>query len=175
MAVFFRGQTPVGFSGNKDLNIRKVRYGPRVEAFAASIEADRDESIRLAIKHLTLKEVYPVITLPESIMLDWLESRRIDFVYQAITNVRSTPDFLILITATAVLVNGLYFHTIPDARREDRREVQALPGALSDGIQIRNAVRVWEPDILGGNRDIYFRAAVRGDEIRSIHERNERG
>lgn len=175
MAPFFRGQTPTGFSGNKRLNIRKVRYGEQVESFAANVEASRKESIRLAIKHLTLRGQFPVITFPESILFDWLEARKLNFIYQAKTSVSSTPDFLILLTGVAVLVNGLFFHTIAGARREDRREAQALPGSESEGITIRAAVRLWEPDILSQHRELYFEAAVRGDEIRSQHNRGERG
>lgn len=169
MPSFYRGQTPNGFSGKKRIGIRAIRYGDQLEGFAAQIEADRPERVRLAAKHIGLRRIYPVITLIESILHDWLETRKLPFVYQARTNVGSTPDFLIIPTAVAVLVQGEYFHTAAGARAEDIREIQNLPGSSSDGIVIRSAVRIWEQDVLSQYRTLYFEAAVRGDEIRSIY------
>lgn len=171
MPSIYRGRTPRGFSGRKDIGIKQQRFGDQLESFAALICGDRKERIELAAKHLFLKRQYPVITLPESIMYSWLEDRKLPFIYQATTSVESTPDFLIVDTGVAVLVNGLYFHQIAGARAEDLREVQALPGTFSDGIRIRAAVRVWEDQCYACNREIIFRAAVRGDEISSIYNR----
>jgi hypothetical protein len=169
MSAVYRGLTPRGYSGKKRIGIRSIRYDDQLEGFAAQIEDERPERVRLAAKHLGLKRIYPVITLIESIVHDWLERRNLPFIYQATSNVGSTPDFLIIPTAVVVLVQGQFFHTQPGARAEDVREVQAILGANVEGIQVRSAVRIWEDDVLSQYRELYFDAMLRGDEIRSVY------
>lgn len=121
-----------------------------------------------------LKRRYPYGTLPELVVLDWLERMQIAYKYQvsAFGGRRNrgglVPDFLVPNQGKAMvwLVQGEYWHSTGRKGWEDHTAKLRLTGRWVDGYQVRQVLELWESDLYGGRADQTLRLAMAGIEIR---------
>ena len=114
-----------------------------------------DES--LAKRVVSLQKKFPVGTVLELVIYDWLSMKKIAFDYQvAVFGGRAheggkIPDFVIKQSAEpdAWLANGVYWHTRPGNEQADAGTKMKLAGALlPNGQRIRRVLIIWEDKIV---------------------------
>lgn len=111
-------------------------------------------------------------TIPELIVYDWLEQKKIPFSFQAfIYGGRSRkggviPDFLVWPggRGLAWFVDTEYWHSKPEVAASDAADRVRLLGAVYDGIRIDAVVALWENQIYR-NRPAIFEWAMMGVEM----------
>jgi len=162
---------PTGNGGNK--RRAGLAYGgdPILRTIAYRICGDSDKTQKLAAQFLALKKQFPTMTLPEGLAYIWLQSKRIDFQYQAEAfGARrffggAVPDFMIYQTGVVWRIQGNYWHSRPDKLASDAEQKIKLANSVIDGRRVTAVVDVWESKILSCNRDYVFRLAVDGEEV----------
>lgn len=116
---------------------------------------------------------YPYATVPELIMVDFLESRgeRYKFQAQLYGGYRQgglVPDFVVQRSgrARALLINGIYWHNIPGKREKDASDKLRLLGQYIDGDLITDVTIIWESRIVDDpERERNMQLALEGTEV----------
>jgi hypothetical protein len=128
----------------------------------------RDDGLAKRVRQLQ-KDRYPYGTVPEMVMLDFLERKGETFHYQAqvMGGWRGgglVPDFVVSRggTQTAILIQGIYWHNLPGKREKDIADKLRLLGSYYEGKTIDNVVFVWETQIMQPNpkREIVLEDAI---------------
>lgn len=116
---------------------------------------------------------YPYATVPELIMVDFLEKRgeRYKFQAQLYGGYRQgglIPDFVVSRggNSRALLINGIYWHNIPGKRQKDAADKLRLLGQYIDGDLISDATIIWESRIVDDpERERNMQLALEGTEL----------
>jgi hypothetical protein len=118
-----------------------------------------------------IKDKHPYGTVPEMIMLDFLEQKGERYKYQAqlYGGWRSgglVPDFVVSRggQARALLVNGSYWHNVPGKREKDAADKLRLLNSYFDGELITGVTIVWESRLMGAGRNTVMEDALVGIE-----------
>lgn len=126
---------------------------------------------QLARRLSSLRRRYPYGTVPELIMLDWLERRNERYIYQAQlfggwVKGGVVPDFVLPRhgRATAVFINGNFWHDRPGKREKDRADKMRVLGEYVGGVKVTQSVIVWESRLLR-DPDETMESAVAGFEL----------
>lgn len=98
---------------------------------------------------------YPNGTIPEMVVLDWLERHHIRYVYQAIAfggrrrKGGLVPDFLVPEggQARVIQVQGDYWHSRKRKGYYDTAVSMRLLGKMVEGYRVTDVVEVWESDL----------------------------
>jgi len=114
----------------------------------------------LAKRVLKLQEKWPQGTVPEMIVMDFLERRRVKYEYQVwllggrVLKGGQVVDFVVDlgIGVMIVEVEGNYWHTRPGKAQLDEGQKMALLGLMVWGKKVRGVVEVWESRIATDNR-----------------------
>lgn len=122
----------------------------------------------MARRVITLLKKYPYGTVPEMLVMDYLDARSIEYTYQvALFGGHRpgglVPDFLLVKGGKygALLVNGNYWHQQPE--KDQAAKLQLMAGAWQ-GRRITTAVIVWESALIR-DRDGTMDAAMAGIEV----------
>lgn len=131
----------------------------------------RDDALAKRIIRLQ-STLYPYGTVPELIMVDFLQKKGERYKYQAqlFGGWRSAglvPDFVVSRrgTAHAILINGNYWHNLPGKKVKDASDKLRLLNTYYDGDLIQNVTIVWESQIMQPNP---AREAVLTDALSGI-------
>jgi hypothetical protein len=139
---------PVGRNTGFDLNDDQLSELARVL---------RD--LQLARRVLQIqRERHPYGTMPELVILEFLERKNVDFTYQAQLNggYRAgglVPDFVIDKNGTGhvLAIQGIYWHNVPGKREKDQTDKLRLLTEYHNGKPITLVTFVWENRIMQGN------------------------
>ena len=120
-----------------------------------------------------LEQQHPYGTLPELVMLDYLERVGERFVYQAqlLGGYRSgglVPDFVVSRNgnALAIGIQGNFWHNIPGKKVKDEADRQRMLGQFVQGEVITRVVFVWENKVVyNDERDRVMADALAGVEV----------
>jgi hypothetical protein len=114
---------------------------------------------------------HPYGTVPELIMLDFLEQKGERYKYQAqlYGGWRSgglIPDFVVSRggQARALLINGNYWHNVPGKREKDAADKLRILNSYFDGERISAVTIVWESRLMGSGRNAVMQDAIVGIE-----------
>jgi hypothetical protein len=126
----------------------------------------------LAKRVIKLYDKFPNATLPELVVMDYLDMNRFRYAFQAIVDGGWAqrggliPDFVVDCrgVGTAILVQGNYWHTRGDKEEDDAITRLRLMGAYTHGIEIDRVVFVWE-DRVKLNQQHTMDMAVVGVEL----------
>jgi hypothetical protein len=117
------------------------------------------------------RDKHPYGTVPELIMLDFLEMKGERYKYQAqlYGGWRSgglIPDFVVSRggQARALLINGTYWHNVPGKREKDASDKLRILGSYFDGELITGVTIVWESRLMGPGRNSVMEDALAGIE-----------
>ena len=147
--------------------------GPPPLPTAEQFEDDALRTLELRIGDVTLaKRVqklqakYPVGSVPELIVLDWLTRNGWQHLYQhALFGGRSLrggllPDFVVFTggSASAWQVQGEYWHSTKLKGDADRIANLRMLGQEVDGSRIETVVEMWEDDIYRKRPQIFYMA-----------------
>lgn len=128
---------------------------------------------RLAKRVVNLMEnKYPYGTVPELIMLDYLQSKQERYKYQAelFGGWRGgglIPDFVVSQggASLALLINGTYWHNVPGKREKDAADKLRIMNSYFDGELITDVVIVWESRLMEPGRQLVMANALAGQEL----------
>lgn len=132
----------------------------------------RDDALARRIISLQNKD-YPYGTMPELIMVDYLQKRGERYKYQAqlFGGWRSgglIPDFVVSRAglARAILINGNYWHNVPGKKVKDASDKLRLLNSYFDGDKITDVTIVWESQLMQPNpaREAVMQDAITGIE-----------
>ena len=132
----------------------------------------QDESLARRIRKLQHTK-YPYGTVPELLMLDFLDSRGERYKYQAqlfggFRYGGLVPDFVIAKAGgwRAINIQGQYWHNIPGKKVKDAADKLRMVGATYEGQQITDVIFVWERRLMQPDtqRDRTLENAVAGVE-----------
>lgn len=130
-----------------------------------------DDAVKLTKQHLALKQQFPRITLPESIVYVILKSLRVDFIYQAdafggrVIQGGQVPDFMIPDLQMVLRIQGDYWHSRRAQREKDLLDRIALLSAEIQGRPIQFVIDIWESRVLDCSRKKVVQMALRGQEV----------
>lgn len=169
---------------------REFRQGKRAESEFGPlvVEAENREDPRLnelvrtlgslttAKRILRLQGSYPNGTLPELVVMDYLNRTGAEYIYQlAAFGGRGeaagqgfVPDFLTWTDraqGTVINVNGYYYHSSAEKRQRDESYKIRLLGQWFSGVRVAQVVTVWDIDVMSGGADNVIRNAMLGMEI----------
>lgn len=115
---------------------------------------------------------HPYGTVPEMIMVDYLDSVGERYKYQAqlYGGWRAgglVPDFVVSRggRGRAILINGLYWHNIPGKRVKDAADKLRILGSIYEGEMIGDVVAVWENRLMSEDRRRTMELAIAGVEL----------
>jgi hypothetical protein len=116
---------------------------------------------------------YPYGTVPEMIMLDFLQAKgeRYKFQAQLYGGWRRgglVPDFVVSRggRARALLINGIYWHNIPGKKQKDVADKLRIVNQYFDGDLITDATIIWETRIVDDpERERNMQLALEGIEL----------
>jgi hypothetical protein len=118
-----------------------------------------------------IKDKHPYGTVPEMIMLDFLEMKGERYKYQAqlFGGWRSgglIPDFVVSRggQARSLNIQGDYWHTVPGKREKDASDKLRMIGTYFDGELITGVTFVWEHALMGASRMSVMEDALVGIE-----------
>jgi hypothetical protein len=127
---------------------------------------------KLARRVVSLQQEHPYGTVPEMLLLDFLQQKGERYKYQAqlFGGFRSgglVPDFVVSRggSSRAILVNGSYWHNVPGKREKDASDKLRLLNSYYEGELITSAVIVWESRLMAPSRDVTMEAALAGVEM----------
>jgi hypothetical protein len=128
---------------------------------------------RLAKRVISMKEKkHPYGTVPELIMLDYLEERGERFTYQAqlFGGFRAgglVPDFVVSRSGTGLALNiqGNFWHNVPGKRVKDTADKLRMLNTYYNGDVIRKVIFVWESRLMSTSRREVMSAALDGVEM----------
>lgn len=131
----------------------------------------QDEALAKRIKHMQTDN-YPYGTLPEMLMMDFLDTKHERYVYQAqIAGGHRgglVPDFALQKAGgwRALLIQGQYWHNVPGKAVKDESDRLRLIGSIYNGQPIMDVVFVWERRLMQSNpgRDVVLQNALAGIE-----------
>lgn len=118
-----------------------------------------------------IRDKYPYGTVPEMLMLDFLEMKGERYKYQAqlYGGWRSgglIPDFVVSRggQARALNIQGDYWHNVPGKREKDAADKLKMLGSYFDGELITGVTFVWESRLMGPGRGAVMEDALVGIE-----------
>ena len=130
---------------------------------------------RLAKKIVKLKEKFPLGSMPELVAYEWMERKKMRFLYQQnVFGGRArrggyVPDFIVDRGGWAQVwqVQGNYWHSQPGQAQEDQAMKFALTGATINGLKVNQVIFLWESRIMNDDksRERVFNAALGGREL----------
>ncbi len=141
-----------------------------------TIERFEDDALRtlelrigdaaLAKRVQRLQAKHPVGSVPELIVLDWLERNNWQHIYQhSLFGGRSLrggllPDFVVFTGGSAAVwqVQGEYWHSTKLKGDRDRNVNLRMLGQEVDGVRIEAVVEMWEDDIYRKRPQIFYMA-----------------
>lgn len=177
-----------GFSGlgrgMMDLSGRRTRKEqvglPQVSEDKTAFDQTDDTEDRLAAelhdrtlakRVLSLQKRHPDGSVPEMLIMDYLDSRRERYVYQAQlyggwVAGGAVPDFMVQRNGQmmALQAMGNYWHTKPGKQESDEAQRLLLLASNFGGERISKVVYVWESRLLR-NRNETMEAALAGVEL----------
>ena len=147
------------------------REDPRLAELARQLG-----SLDRAKRVLKLQEQYPNGTIPELIVMDYLNRNGEQYLYQLqafggrgeVAGQGFVPDFLVWhdrSRGTVIQVQGFYYHSAPEKRERDAANKMRLMGNWFAGVRVTQVVDVWDLDLLSGNADNVIEMALLGHEI----------
>lgn len=158
-------------------------FGPLVVE-AKKLEDDRLNdlarqlgSLDKAKKVLRLQQAYPNGTLPELVVMEYLNRTGVEYIFQLqafggrgeAAGVGFVPDFLCWFDrsqGTVINVQGFYFHSAPEKRERDAGYKLRLMGQYFSGVRVVQVVDCWDLDLMTPNADGVIRNALAGIEIK---------
>ncbi|MFN8468588.1 MAG: hypothetical protein U0X20_23720 [Caldilineaceae bacterium] len=158
----------------KRLAIERAKRPDLVFADPAHDLARRLGDERLAKRVAALQQQYPVASVPELVVFDWLRSQGMAFDFQVqLFGGRGTrggliPDFIIYGTnggADVWQVQGQYWHALRQKGFADEHVNLLMLGRIINGARVGRVVELWEGDIYH-NRPLVFLLALGGMEMR---------
>ena len=152
---------------------------PAVEAIVELLDPALRELVGLLGDERTAQRVarlqgeFPLASVPELVVYDWLGRQQIPFTFQGslfggrAMKGGAVPDFVVNDGGRGLVwrVQGTYWHTQPGARNKDLIEKLRMLGAEFDGLRIEAVVDLWEEDIYRRRPEI-FRLALAGVGLR---------
>ena len=146
---------------------------PDVIELLSRLDTKSPEDERMAQRVINLKRTkFPGAPYTELMAYDWFTRNGVQFDYQIpIAGGRSTKlgqvlDFAIYTggSATAIPIQGNYWHSKPDVAASDELDKLAALGQLVNGYRIEKYIPVWESRIYK-NRNDAFTFAIAGVDI----------
>lgn len=112
-----------------------------------------------------LVDLYPNATIPELIVMDWLERGGWRYIYQAEAYGGRKkaggllPDFVVDTgVGMAWQVNGEYWHGGKQKAVSDAEAIMRLTGQIVGGVRIDKVVTLWESDLYRKRPQIFYLA-----------------
>lgn len=130
----------------------------------------------LAKRILSLQKKFPVGTIPEMIVYDWLRQQGLSFEYQVeLYGGRNfsgglVPDFVLYQDRTNAdiwSVNGDYWHSISRKGLHDQTASLRMLGQIINGATVKRVVELWERDLYAMRPQIFY-YALAGISMRGI-------
>lgn len=141
---------------------------------ALSRLAQELEDEQLAKKILKLKEKFPDGTIPELIVMEWLDRRGYEYRFQAwvlggrVLKGGQVLDFAVDVGLHAIIleVQGRYWHTRPGKLEIDDGQKLALLGIQIFGKDVGAVIEVWDTRLLDKRqKDRVMNLALAGIEV----------
>ncbi len=130
----------------------------------------------LAKRILSLQKKFPVATIPEMIVYDWLRREGLSFEFQVeILGGRNfsgglVPDFVLYQDRTNAdiwQVQGDYFHSISRKGFHDQTSQWRMLGQIVNGATVKRVIELWERDLYALRPQIFY-LALAGISMRGI-------
>lgn len=130
-------------------------------------------SENLARRIIDWQALFPLATLPELIVYDWLTQEQQQFTFQGEfgggRKLRggAVPDFVVNWGGKGLVlrVQGEYWHTLPGQGDRDFVQKMQMMGQYVNGLQVASVVDVWEDDLYQ-RREHTMTMAMAGIELR---------
>lgn len=127
----------------------------------------------LAQRVAALLQKWPRGTVPELVVYDWLEQKKIPFAYQGefgggrSIHGGAVPDFVVNVGGRGLVlrVQGEYWHTLPGQEDRDLAQKLLMMGQYVEGLRVYAVVDVWENDLYQ-RMDLTMRMALAGIGLR---------
>lgn len=128
----------------------------------------------LAKRILSLQKKFPVGTIPELLVYDWLRKEGLSFDYQVeLYGGRGfrgglIPDFVLYQDGTNAdvwQVNGDYWHSISRKGFHDQTSKWRMLGQIINGRTVKRVMELWESDLYLMRPEIFY-WALAGLEVR---------
>lgn len=128
---------------------------------------------KLAQRVIDLQGRFPLASLPELVVYDWLEKGKHQFTFQGEfgggRQLRggAVPDFVVNWGGRGLVlrVQGEYWHSLPGQVERDMVQRMQMLGQYVNGLQVAAVVDVWEQDIYK-RRDYVMKMALAGIGLR---------
>lgn len=147
---------------------------PDVQEILQRIDSHTPEDMAMAKRVVKLKRTaeYHHSPYTELMALDWWQQNDVQYAYQVPLNGGRTTklgqvlDFAIFTGghATAIPIQGNYWHTRPDVAASDVLDKASAMGQYVNGFRIEGYVNVWERQIYK-DRNTVFRYAMAGIDM----------
>jgi hypothetical protein len=145
----------------------------RIKRAYYALCGEDDRRAELAWRFSKLLADNPAMTLPEALFYILLEERKISFSYQsAFDGGRAelggvVVDFVLRMGsyAIAVLVNGDYWHTLPQQIVRDAETKEQVLGQFFEDLVIGQALEIWESTLLSCDRERAVDLLLQGVEV----------
>ncbi len=130
----------------------------------------------LAKRILSLQKKFPVGTIPEMIVYDWLRQQGLSFDFQVeLLGGRNfsgglVPDFVLYQDRTNAdiwQVQGDYFHSISRKGFHDQTSQWRMLGQIVNGATVKRVIELWERDLYALRPQIFY-LALAGISMRGI-------
>jgi hypothetical protein len=157
-----------------DLDSGPERVASLVNDELANLSRALGDDEKLAKKLLKLKQKFPDGTMPELVVMEWLDRRGIKYEFQKwllggrVLRGGQVVDFALdLGTSTLILeVQGNYWHTRPGKVQLDEAQKFALLGLSVFGQKVSRVVAVWESRLMDKHkRNHTMEMALAGVEL----------
>lgn len=176
------------FATLPDVSGRRKRKAPALPLLPvgddqdADVTDDYEQELARALKDDALakkivnlkKNKHPYGTVPELIMVDFLEQKGERYKYQAqlYGGWRSgglIPDFVVSRNGSgrALLIQGVFWHNVPGKREKDAADKLRMLNAYFDGELITDVIYVWENRLMSSDRNSVMENALSGIEMPS--------
>ncbi len=131
-----------------------------------------DEDV--AQRVIDLAQKFPLASLPELVVYDWLSREEYQFVFQGefgggrTIHGGAVPDFVVNWGGKGLVlrVQGEYWHTLPGQVEKDLGQKMQMMGQYVNGLRVAAIVDVWENDIYK-RREHTMQMAIAGIELRA--------
>ena len=152
---------PAGVSAIMDLQPSQLRE-------LTLLLGDEDVAQRV----IDLAQKFPLASLPELVVYDWLSREEYQFTFQGEfgggrkQKGGAVPDFVVNWGGKGLVlrVQGEYWHTLPGQVEKDYAQRLQMMGQYVNGLQVTSIVDVWEEPIYR-RLDYVMRMAMAGIEI----------
>lgn len=136
---------------------------PVLQALIRKLGGDRE----LAKRILSLQKKFPVATIPELLVYNWLQKEGYSFEFQVeMYGGRNfsnglVVDFLLPRDGTSGdvwPVNGMFWHSIARKGLHDQTSSLRMLGQIVRGVTVARVIELWEDDILNLAPQVYYYA-----------------